>query len=204
MIKWLRLVVGETATVVLLEDLHWADQESLDLVWALADELSEARLMIVGLSRPDIVFDEQWFDEHPFSRSGSNWTPLDREASAALVREVLKRVDHLPDELVDLIVDRSDGNPFFVEEIVKMLRDHGVIVDAGDDGWTIATGELDPADVPSTIAGVLQARLDQLSPDDTHRPPTRGDHRSHILGRRGRLDERPSRAAEHVRRSGPT
>ena len=164
MIKWLRLVVGETATVVLLEDLHWADLESLDLVWALADELSEARLMIVGLSRPDIVFDEQWFDQHP-SADRVELNALDREASAALVREVLKRVDHLPDELVDLIVDRSDGNPFFVEEIVKMLRDHGVIVDAGDDGWTIATGELDPADVPSTIAGVLQARLDQLSPD---------------------------------------
>jgi len=82
------------------------------------------------------------------------------------VHEVLARVDHVPDRLVDLIVERSDGNPFFVEEIVKMFRGHGVIVDADGDGWTITPGDVDPADVPATIAGVLQARLDQLSPED--------------------------------------
>ena len=165
LIRWLRLLLVESSAVILLEDLHWSDQESLDVLWTLADELPDDRLMIVGLARPDVDLDEEWFNEHSFARRIA-LDPLDREASAALVREVLTRVDHLPDELVDLIVDRSDGNPFFVEELVKMLRDHGVIVDAGDDGWTIAPGELDPADVPSTIAGVLQARLDQLDADD--------------------------------------
>ena len=92
------------------------------------------------------------------------------------MHEVLQRVDHVPDSIVDLIVGRSDGNPFFVEEIVKMLRDNGVIIDseanadadanAHGGGWSIVPDRLDASDVPTTISGVLQARLDQLGADE--------------------------------------
>ncbi len=165
LVTWLRALAQESASVLFLEDLHWADQESMGLVWELAEWLPDARLLIVALSRPGDHLDQHWFDEHPFAEC-LPLEPLDRPASATLVHEVLKRADHVPDRFVDLIVDRSDGNPFFVEELVKMLRDRGVIVDAEGDGWTILEGELDPADVPATIAGVLQARLDQLTDEE--------------------------------------
>ena len=166
LVKWLRRVTSDMPTVILLEDLHWADRESLDVVWAIAQELVHNQLFVVALSRPGSRLAGGWFDGEPFA-DRIVLEPLDRAASATLVREVLQRVDHLPDSMVDLIVDRSDGNPFFVEEIVKMLRDDGVIVDADADddrgGWAVVAGQLDPAEVPTTISGVLQARLDQLS-----------------------------------------
>jgi predicted ATPase len=71
----------------------------------------------------------------------------------------------VPDGLVELIVERSDGNPFFVEELIKMLTDEGVIrTDALDGRWTIEADRLDRGGVPATITGVLQARLDNLAP----------------------------------------
>ena len=173
LVSWLRRVTSDMPTVILLEDLHWADRESLAVVWTIAEELVTNQLLVVGISRPGTDLDGPWFDEYPFAER-IILDPLDRASSEALVHEVLQRVDHVPDSIVDLIVDRSDGNPFFVEEIVKMLRDNGVIIDAdadaqpnGDDGcWSIVPDRLDPSDVPTTISGVLQARLDQLGADE--------------------------------------
>ncbi len=145
----------------------------MSVVWTIAEELATNQLLVVGLSRPGTDLDGPWFDEYPFAER-ITLDPLDRATSETLVHEVLQRVDHVPDSIVDLIVDRSDGNPFFVEEIVKMLRDNGVIIDADadadadahDGGWSIVPDRLDPSDVPTTISGVLQARLDQLGADE--------------------------------------
>jgi predicted ATPase len=89
--------------------------------------------------------------------------PLSDASSRALVCEVLQRVPELPDELVELVVSRADGNAFYIEELVKMLIDAGAI-DTTDDGdaWRIDLDRLDPSAVPSTLTGVLQARLDAL------------------------------------------
>ena len=165
--------------MILLEDLHWADRESLGVVWAFAEELATNQLLVVGVSRPGTDLDRPWFDEYPFAER-ITLDPLDRATSMTLVHEVLQRVDHVPDSIVDLIVDRSDGNPFFVEEIIKMLRDNGVIIDADADAeaethegsWSIVPDRLDPSDVPTTISGVLQARLDQLGADERTRRST--------------------------------
>jgi predicted ATPase len=71
----------------------------------------------------------------------------------------------VPDELTDLIVERADGNAFYVEELVKMLIEDGVI-ETGDvwDPWRIRVERLDPDRVPATLTGVLQTRLDSLAP----------------------------------------
>ena len=72
----------------------------------------------------------------------------------------------LPDELVELVVSRADGNAFYIEELVKMLIDSGAIDTSLDDGWHVDLGRLDPSAVPSTLTGVLQARLDALVVDE--------------------------------------
>jgi tetratricopeptide (TPR) repeat protein len=80
---------------------------------------------------------------------------------------VLKRIDGVPDVLADLIVERADGNAFYIEELVKMLIDDGVI-EARDawEAWLVHLDKLRPEQVPSTLTGVLQSRLDGLAIDD--------------------------------------
>src|SRR4029077_19951836 len=92
--------------------------------------------------------------------------PLPPEATAELTRLVLRHADVVPDDLVELIVGRCDGNPFFIEELVKMLIDDGVIrTDRPDGGWSIDVERLAGSPVPATLTGVLQARLDHLRSD---------------------------------------
>ena len=200
LVTWLRRVTNDMPTVILLEDLHWADRESLGVVWTIAEELATNQLLVVGLSRPGTDLDGPWFDEYPFAER-ITLDPLDRATSETLVHEVLQRVDHVPDSIVDLIVGRSDGNPFFVEEIVKMLRDNGVIIDseANADADANAHGGAGASCRPSRRV---------RRPDDhqrrspgpsrsarrrrTGRPAACGRHGPHVLGRCGGVDDDPT------------
>ncbi|HEU5104076.1 MAG TPA: tetratricopeptide repeat protein, partial [Roseiflexaceae bacterium] len=82
-----------------------------------------------------------------------------------LAGEILRRAPDVPAALIDLVVGRSEGNPFYLEELIKMLIEDGVIV-TGADRWHIESGRLAEARVPPTLTGVLQARLDALAPDE--------------------------------------
>ena len=157
---WFATLTRDEPGVLLLEDLHWGDDETLDLVSHLAGR-RDMRLLVVGMTRPTLV------ERRP------SWAPdatrvelsaLGPTACRELVGDILRLAHAVPDDLVGLIVDRADGNPFYVEELVKMLIDDGVItVGADGEPWTVATDRLDQSRVPATLTGVLQARLDGLN-----------------------------------------
>ena len=159
--------LAASKTIVLaLEDLHWADDESLDLLLELVAELSNRHLFVLGLARP-VLFDRR--RDWPGGVSGAtrlDLSPLSEASSRELVHEVLQRVASLPEELVELVVDRAEGNAFYVEELVKMLIDDGVIDASVDDVWQVALDRLHPSAIPPTLTGVLQARLDALATDE--------------------------------------
>jgi tetratricopeptide (TPR) repeat protein len=85
-------------------------------------------------------------------------------AARELVEEVLTALGVVPQAIGAVVVDRAEGNPFFVEELIKMFIDDGVIV-TGEPGepWAVDLARLDPAAVPATLTGVLEARLDALT-----------------------------------------
>jgi len=177
---------GHLPVVMLLEDIHWADDSSLDLVAHLATTLGatdkqQVCLLFVAAARPTL------FERRPdWGAAGElfwqvNLSPLSREASRVLVTEVLQRVAEPPEQLRELIVNAAEGNPFYVEELVKMLIEQGVIerpfasLPAGEDdhplaaprepgegAWQVRPAKLEGLRVPATLAGLLQARLDGL------------------------------------------
>ncbi len=79
--------------------------------------------------------------------------------------EILKLVEQVPTELYELVVEGAEGNPFYVEELIKMLVEDGVVV-KGEDAWQIKPERLSEIKVPPTLAGVLQARLESLPKDE--------------------------------------
>ena len=87
--------------------------------------------------------------------------PLSRRESRLLLGELLQHVREVPRELVDLVVDGAEGNPFYIEELVTWLVDAGVVV-RGDDAWDVRVDRIEQVRVPSTLKGVLQSRLDSL------------------------------------------
>jgi len=157
------LVAGcvNTYLVFLIEDIHWADEESLDLLEFLADELALLPVVIMCTARPDLFqFRSEWAREES-NRLMFNLDPLDDSATDLLIDDVLQRLGDAPGELRRLIAQRAEGNPFFMEELVKMLIDDGVI-DVSGEQWAVRLDELSRANIPSTLTGVLQARLDSL------------------------------------------
>lgn len=156
-----KAAADRSPVLILLEDLHWADTSSLDAIASLSTALAMRPAMILGTARPTI-FERHpdWMNDRPYHRR-IDLSFLDARASDELVAEILQKVERVPDQLREMITGRAEGNPYYVEELIKMLFDEGVIV-VDDERWTIQSGKLTAVHVPATLTGVLQARLDSL------------------------------------------
>jgi len=158
--RYLR-AVAEEATAIFLEDVHWADAASLDLVEHLAGELYPARLLIVCLARPEFLERRPQWAAGTATHDRLVLKPLSPEDSRALVAQVLQRAAPIPERLSDLIVSAAEGNPFYLEEIIKMLIEEGVI-ERGAERWQVNLEQLGQFHVPPTLTALLQARLEHL------------------------------------------
>ena len=177
--------------VLVVEDLHWADQASLEFISYLADSVPHSRILLV------VTFRSGW--EHPFG-ARSFLTQLDLgtlsdSASASLAASVLGH-GSLPAELEEVVLAKTEGNPFFVEEVVRSLLESGAL--ARTNGSYQLARPLEEITVPDTVEGVLMARLDRLEDE-----PKRALQTASVIGREFtvRLLER---TAELERRSEET
>ncbi len=163
LLRFFQQVGGERPLVLLLEDLHWADEASLAFVERLLATSAECKLLIIGTTRP-ALFERQptWCQTVDAQTTRLPLNPLSPEQSCELVTDILRYVTDLPSQLVQLIVDTAEGNPFYVEELVKVLIEDGVIVPA-ESHWTVSTHQMGQMRVPASLTGVIQARMDRLT-----------------------------------------
>ncbi|MEO6463789.1 MAG: tetratricopeptide repeat protein, partial [Candidatus Eisenbacteria bacterium] len=149
--------------VVHIEDIHWADDRSLDLINLLVRDNLKLPLFVLCMARPSLYERRpQWGEGQTFHERIA-LEPLSHLSARRLVRELLKKVADVPAALRDVVVERADGNPFYIEELVRVLIDDGVIV-KGDPEWSVNETRLSGLRIPSTLTGVLQSRLDTLAP----------------------------------------
>ncbi len=157
-------VASDKPAVIFLDDIHWADDKSLDLVNHIVRAKRGLRLLVVCLTRP-ALFERRiplWMDQQDF-HTRIELRPLSSHDTRSLISDILRKVTIIPDELCDLIVINAEGNPFYVEEIIKMLLDDRVIL-KNDGKWSVDSSRLTDLRIPPTLTGVLQARLDALPP----------------------------------------
>ena len=153
--------------VLMLDDLHWADSTSLELLETLLPVTNRAPLLILGLLRPQRE-DPAWkihetaAREYPHRYTSLHLRPLNEQQSADLVRALLE-IDGIPMSMRRLILAKSEGNPFYVEEVIRTLLDSGVVVREGE-RW-VATAEVADVAVPDSLVSVVQTRLDALEPE---------------------------------------
>jgi class 3 adenylate cyclase/tetratricopeptide (TPR) repeat protein len=147
--------------VVLLDDLHWADDGSLDLIDHVAQACRGVPILLLCLARPELVERRPSWADGRRDRERLDLGPLSEQSSRELVESLLRRLASVPHALREVVVGHADGNPFFIEELVAMLVDDGIILSDGE-RWEVAADRLVDVPIPSTLAGVLQARLDAL------------------------------------------
>ncbi|MAT99936.1 MAG: hypothetical protein CL608_22580 [Anaerolineaceae bacterium] len=156
------IAAHNSAVLLFLEDLHWADEASLDFLRYLADSCSKAPLLIIGVTRPQDSQTGGGYRERPLPGKNIQIDNLSPDESQQLVVEILQKLPEIPADLSDLILQQAEGNPFYVEELIKVLIEDGVII-AGQDQWQLRRNQLTEVRVPPNITSVLQGRLDRLT-----------------------------------------
>lgn len=156
--------------VLIFDDIHWADPSSTELLVKLLPLVSEAAILFTFVTRPDHDAPGWRLVTAARETMGAGLTelalsPLSDEDSRQLVTNLLE-VEALPDRIRATILRRAEGNPFFVEEVIRMLIDRGAILKQGDK-WA-AGKEIENVEIPDNLQGLLLARIDRL-PEDVKR-----------------------------------
>jgi len=148
-------LAAQRLLVLAFEDLHWADQTTEEWLTFLLDYLGGAPVLLVCTYRPD--FATTWSRKsyhHVISL-----TRLEPQESLQMLTALLG-TPHVQDDLVRLVLDKAEGVPFFLEELVKSLRETGAI-ERHEDQWRLTVGET-AVQVPETVDEMLMARIDRL------------------------------------------
>jgi class 3 adenylate cyclase/tetratricopeptide (TPR) repeat protein len=158
---WTSFLEGLAASrplVLVVEDLHWADEAMVAFLEHLVEWASGVAILLVCAARPEL------FERHPgwgaVTRNATRIAldPLSDQDTALLVSALLERSE-LPADTQAQLLERASGNPLYAEEFVRVLRDRGLIDDAGrvaeDVGWGVEV-------FPETVQSLIAARLDTL------------------------------------------
>ena len=158
--RLLEILALETPLVVVVEDIHWAEPGLLDLMQYLARFSADHPVFILCTSRPEIrEFRSDWATV----AETIALEPLDEGECERLIANLLGRVG-LSGDVRTRITEAAEGNPLFVEEMLRKLIDDGHL--ERDDGHWTARGDLSRVSVPGTINALLSARLDQLEMEE--------------------------------------
>ncbi|HSR34589.1 MAG TPA: ABC transporter substrate-binding protein, partial [Anaerolineae bacterium] len=168
--EYFHAVAQEQPTVLILEDLHWADPSTLQALQGLLALTDRSPLCLLLLARIEHGHGSWQLKVSAETDYAHRYTqiqlkPLSSQASDELVSRLLE-VENLPPSIRRLILERSEGNPFYLEEIIRNLIDQGVIVQQAG-GWR-ATAEIAQVEIPETLQGVLLARIDRLQEEVRH------------------------------------
>ena len=164
LVQYFKAVSQDKSVAIFLDDIHWADESTLDTFIYLHEQLAGQPVMMIALSRPSLLEKRPtWGDMVAHQRI--DLLPLSTLQCQQLVGEVLYKVENIPSSLSNLIIKNAEGNPYYLEELIKMLMEDGVI-STDDPVWQIESERLNDIRIPATLTGVLQARLDSLPPDE--------------------------------------
>ncbi|MGB6742505.1 MAG: adenylate/guanylate cyclase domain-containing protein, partial [Terracidiphilus sp.] len=150
--------VGGSPVLLLMEDLHWADPSTLDLLGEIVERQSDLPVLMVCTARPE--FSAAWLN-HPRCREVSV-AALPPEDTRALVARVVGRKP-LPPALLEELVARTGGIPLFVEAVTRTVIDAGILREL-EDRYEL-TGPLPPGLIPATVQDSLMGRIDRLGAD---------------------------------------
>ena len=151
------------------EDLQWADPSSLALLESLLPSIRQSPVLLLLVYRPRR--ESRVWSLHqkisqllPEAHTSIELPPLSLEESQELLRNLLGNCE-IPEKSCQLLISKAEGNPFYIEEVIRSLIDRGLIVPAGNgQHWQVTAG-IEAIQIPDTLQGVIMARIDRLPPE---------------------------------------
>jgi len=169
-VQVVRAATAGGPTVIVCDDIHWSDTASADALVQVIHIVAGLPVLFILSSRPERA-STGWRlitaarDAYGESLTEIRLDPLSMDDSRTLVGNLLS-IESLPQETRNLILAKAEGNPFFVEEVIRMLIDHSAIV-REDDRW-VANEKAASVEIPDTLHGLLLARIDRLPAASRH------------------------------------
>jgi class 3 adenylate cyclase len=157
--RYLEVLAGSEPVIWVVDDIQWAESAFLSVVEDLVDWTRDAALVVLCLARPEFLDDHSSWGGGKLNVTNVLLKPLSAGESTQLVGELLGGAG-LPVEALDRVVSSAGGTPLFVEQLLAMLVDDGLLVHATE-GWQVS-GDLGSVTVPPTIGALLAARLERL------------------------------------------
>jgi DNA-binding SARP family transcriptional activator/tetratricopeptide (TPR) repeat protein len=157
---WRRLLermAAQRPLVLVFEDIHWADDGLLDFIDHLVD-WGQGPILLLTMARLELLERRERWGGGKRNSSAIFLDPLTSRETELMLEGLLSMP--VPDEITRTVFDRSEGNPLFCEEFIRMLIDHRVIRSVAN-GWEVV-GALDDVVVPRSVQGLIAARLDAL------------------------------------------
>ncbi len=167
--SWVEAMVIRGPLVVTFADVHWADTTSLDLLrycLPLCDQEALLWLIVFRSDRTSPVweFHHHVETEYPHRATTLTLTPLTEAQSGEFIDRVIGP-EVLPAETRALVLDKAEGNPYYIEELIRSMVTQGVLEQDVQTGQWRATRAIDSLDLPETLQSLLMARIDDLSPE---------------------------------------
>jgi adenylate cyclase len=168
--EWILREARLRPLVLIMEDFHWADDLSRDLLQSLVGLINEAPVLFCIITRPTPEAPlelELPLPERPPDTTVSLFLelrPLSPQDSRALLAHLVELQD-MPERIVDTILERAQGTPFYIEEFVRMLIEKDILR-LGDGQWQVTSAvDLQTLEVPTNLRGLMMARVDRLPED---------------------------------------
>jgi DNA-binding SARP family transcriptional activator len=161
--RFLEALAEQRPAVLVIEDLHWADDALLDFLDHLIEWAADVPLLVVATARPELLARRPGWGGGKPNTTIVSLAPLSDADTARLVAGLLEQA-LLPAELQATLLARAGGNPLYAEEYVRMLADRGYLRRTRPGPWRLDRAEELP--VPQTVQAIIAARLDALAPAD--------------------------------------
>ena len=161
--RFLELDAERTPLVLAFDDLHLGDDDSLTLLAELAEGLGGSPVLLVAAARPELFVRRPGWGSGSADHSRIDLQPLTRIESERLLRGLLARAEPLPADLIEDACELTRGNPFFIEELIRVFHANGTISVQGDK-WRVDPARALEATLPMSVEEAIQARIASLSP----------------------------------------
>ncbi len=147
--------------VLVFDNLQWADADTLTLLRDLADHVGGAPLVIICCARPEMLMRCADWGTGATDHLRIDLRNLEPDDAARMLEELLSRCDKVPTEIVDDAVEMTGGNPYFLEQLVRLFLANGTI-DATGDTWRLDPAKAATTELPITIEEAIEARIAAL------------------------------------------
>jgi len=160
--RFIEQLAEHRATVLVFEDLHWADDAALDFIEHLVAWAADVPLLVLCTARPELFERRPRWDTDSRTTRVVSLAPLSESETHDLLDALLRNA-HLPEEARSALLTAAGGNPLYAEEFVRMLVDRHILVQQGGE-WILE--QTDDFPVPDSVLGIIAARLDAVPATD--------------------------------------